>query len=741
VSDREETPWRSLRETGLPAPAASDVSLSRRQVVLVFGGVGLVVAGVVGVVAPGVVADLDLPTLLVFLVALLALGFASRSGYKRLRRGERATSFEVVETRRDVARPGADLDEYLREGTRSNTGDSVKGYRVSQGHHARKMLRRHVEALAERVVQHRDRVDEETARTAVERGAWTADPAARSLFTDEPNAEAADGADDAPETAAPTAATTAPREAAASTDDGEPGYEVAEGGDMTTATAGERRGAAQQPPATSGVSPLPAVSTGREGGIGLRVSKLIGGEPDFRTGIRHATASLAAGVPGVSGDDLDGGRRLVDAGDLTWREGVWDTEHWRGVGSIGLLLVGLGALAEAPTLALAATVYVGYAGYAWLLSPPIPDLAVERTFDPPDPTPGDRVTVTVTVENRGDGFLPDCRLVDQVPDRLAVVAGSARHATALSAGETATFSYDLLAVAGSHDFDELAVAVRDASGQRERSTRVQGDGRTLTCEPAPVTESVPLHPQASGIVGRVPADAGGSGTSFHTVREYRRGDPLDRIDWNRKARTGELGTLQFDEEHAATVVVVVDVREAAALAPGPASLSALDRGLGGASQLVDTLLADGDRVGLATLGLDWTYVRPGTGQAHRADMQALLEREEMRASRTAGYSFNPARYRRRVKRRLPSDAQIVLFSPLCDDDSLGLARWFHARGHRVTVFSPDPTGTGSIGGVLVAIERTLNLSSLRSAGIRVVDWPPDGSLQMAVDRAQGRWSA
>ncbi len=756
MSDAEETPWQSLAESALPSPEAAGLSLGRRHVVLLVVGTLLVVGAVVGAIAPALVGRIELPSLVVFLVALVGLAIASRVGFWRIRRGERGTSFTLVETRGDVERPGADIDGYLREATGSSPGESVSDYRVSTGHHARKMVRRRIADVAVRVLRHRDRVDEETARRALDEGAWTADEAARTLLEDRPE-EAADGtaADDgrgaADEdelagepggadgvgTSAPAAtdvASPAGRASQAAPGDPPPGYEVeseAEDGDAARPAADD----------ASPVTPCPSVPSVSESNLAARVTDLFGGAIDFLTATRRATGSLAAAVPGVEPGGLAAGSRLVDAEVDDWREGVWVTEHWRGVGAIGLLLVSLATLAEAPTLALVATVFVGFAGYAWVFDPPEPDLAVERTSDPPEPTPGERVTVTVTVTNEGDSLLQDCRLVDQVPDRLAVVGGSARHATAIAAGETATYSYEVLAVAGAHDFADLAVAARDPSGQRERSTTVEGEETTLTCEPAPVTESVPLHPQASGVVGRVPADVGGSGTAFHTVREYRRGDPLDRIDWNRKARTGELGTLQFDEEHAATVLVVVDVRPAASLAPGPGQRSAIDRGLGGASRLVETLLADGDRVGLATMSLEWEYHRPGTGEPHRLEMQELLAREEMQESTAVGYSYNPGRYREQLKRQLPNEAQVVLCSPLCDEEAVDLARWLHARGHSVTVFSPDPTGTGTVGGTLAAIDRTLNLSRLRSAGVRVVDWPPDDAVQAAVERARGRWSA
>jgi uncharacterized protein (DUF58 family) len=716
MSDAGATPWHEVRESRTPRPDEAEVALSRRQLVLLAVASAALVVGIAGVAAPGPFADLDLSGAFVFGAAIVALFQASRLGYHRLLRGERAAWLPAVETRSDVGRPGADLDDHLQDATSARTSRSLKGDRVSQGHHSRKLVRNRLAAVAERAVMHRDRVDRETATAAVERGVWTDDASAATLLR-------SDRADDEGDASARA--------------------------DAAARTAADRPGA-EAPPAlgTNGgdadlqdVTACPAVGDDAPSSFGDRVSALVGRGGDFKAAVRRGTASLAAGIPALEAGELAVARPPGEAAGTEWAEGVWETEHWRGVGALGLLTLAIAVLGESSSIGLVATVFVAYAGYAWLFDPPAVDLAVERTFEPADPIPGDHVTVTVRITNEGEAALTDCRLVDGVPDRLSVVDGCARHATAVAPGRSTEFSYEVLAIAGEHTFDRLSVAVRDASGARERTTAVETAPATLTCEPAPVVGSVPLHPQASRMVGRVPADVGGSGTAFRSVREYRRGDPLKRIDWNRKARTGELGTLEFDEEHAATVVVLVDVRPEAALAPGPARLSAVDRGLGGASQLLDTLLADGDRVGVGTLGLDWEYRSPGSGSTDRAAMQAFLERKDAAAATATGYSFNPTRYRRKLARRLPGDAQLVLFTPVCDEVPVDLARWFHARGHSVTVFSPDPTGSGTVGGTLAAVDRTINLSALRSAGVRVVDWAADESLERAVERAQGVWAA
>lgn len=478
-----------------------------------------------------------------------------------------------------------------------------------------------------------------------------------------------------------------------------------------------------------------------QGGDDGSLATLLRRTPSMRAQVHAAIAELGSGIldrqPSAT---LGPAEDTGPAGTDSWESQTGATGHWRGVSAAGLATLALAVVLRTPGLLLVAGVLLGVAGYARLGTAPAVTLAVERTVSETDPRPGDHVTVTVTVENAGDVLLPDLRVVDNVPDELRIVDGSARHATALRPGERTTFEYDVLAVYGDHEFESLYTITYDASGHHERTGTATDGAYTLTCEPTPVQESVPLHPQTSGVVGRVPTDVGGSGHEFHSVREYRRGDPLRRVDWNRVARTGELATLQFREEHAATVVILVDTRAAAFQAPTADALSAVDRSLAGAAQVFESLLADGDRVGLANVGLDWSWVPPSAGSDHRERVRGTLQSDPNFDGTKHDIRFAVDRYVQRLRRRLPSDAQLILFSPLLDEESAETARRLHAHGHSVTAFSPDPTGADTLGASVARIERLLALETLRESGIPVVDWEHDEALPVAVERAAEGWS-
>ena len=471
-----------------------------------------------------------------------------------------------------------------------------------------------------------------------------------------------------------------------------------------------------------------------------RLRRLLTRRPSITASARHAVGELARPILGdVGRPPLGPGDDRESANRHRWRAERHQTGRWHGVAAVGLAVLAVAVFSFQPALVLVAAILFGVAGYARLGVAPEANLAIERDVSADDPQPGDHVTVTVTVENEGAGFLPDLRVVDDVPPDLRVVDGSPTHATALRPGGETTFSYDVLAVYGDHDFGTAYTMTRDASGHHERTGSVRDGGLTLTCEPLSTQPSVPLHPQTSGVVGRVTSDVGGSGHEFHSVREFRRGDPLRRVDWNRVARTGEMATLQFREEHAATVVILVDTRAAAFRVPDADALSAVDRSLAGAAQVYASLLGDGDRVGLANVGLEWTWIAPGAGGDHRSRVREALKRDPNFSGAGTDATFNVDRYVRRLRRRLPSDAQLIVFSPLLDEDGAAVARRLHAHGHRVTAFSPDPTTTDSVGSVVARIERTLAVGTIRAAGIPIVDWEQDEPLAVAVDRAERRW--
>ncbi|MEF8780668.1 MAG: DUF58 domain-containing protein [Haloferacaceae archaeon] len=415
----------------------------------------------------------------------------------------------------------------------------------------------------------------------------------------------------------------------------------------------------------------------------------------------------------------------------------FDTRRWAGVAAVALVATGVGVLAEQPAAVLAGVVGIAYAAAARVGEAPAPSVDVRRTLSDPTPEPDDEVEVTVVVENAGE-TLYDLRLVDGVPPGLEVIGGSPRHATALGDGDSTSFSYTVRAARGAHEWGPVRAITRNLSGSWERESR-KDVATVLRCTPSlDAGTELPLRGLTSRISGRVGTDLGGPGVEFHSERSYRHGDPAKRIDWKRLARTGDLATMEFRQERAASVVLLVDAREEAYLAPEPGSEHAVERGVDAAGRALTALLSGGDRVGVAALSPTECWLSPGTGRAHRRRAMELLADSPALAPTPPGDGFYVRPAYRRLRKRLPDHAQVILFSPACDDGLARLARRFDAYGHPVTLVSPDPTATGSAGATLATIERRNRLSRLRGAGIRVIDWG-DEPLATAIAGARRGW--
>lgn len=431
-----------------------------------------------------------------------------------------------------------------------------------------------------------------------------------------------------------------------------------------------------------------------------------------------------------------------------WVSDPLPTSRWNAVVPVALAFIGFGIALQQSLLIFGGGVAVFFGVFATFFSAPTMPLRIERSLDPIDterPTPGDEIEVTVTVHNEGEGIQPDIRIIDGVPSGISVEDGSPRLGTSLAPGESTTFSYTITARRGLHEFGPAFTITRDLAHSTVRTNRIEIEEDTDTsfsCVPSlrGLSVSLPLYTQPGEYFGRIPA-GGGEGVEFHSTREYRPGDSTTRIDWNRLARSAndELTTVQFREERAATVVLVIDANPDAYLLPEPDHPGALEKSIEAAGQLVGSLLGAGDRVGVAALGPDPAWLDPGVGVQQELRIERFLATDPAFPPTPPTESNHPW-WPREFHRRFPNEAQVVLLTPLCDDRLRILINNLHSYGHPVTVISPDPTVDGTVGERLVQLERRIRIETLREAGIHIVDWDMDEELAIVLSRAAERWS-
>jgi uncharacterized repeat protein (TIGR01451 family) len=399
--------------------------------------------------------------------------------------------------------------------------------------------------------------------------------------------------------------------------------------------------------------------------------------------------------------------------------------RWRGAVVATVLLGFVGGIEGNGTVLLAATIPLAYVAYGALSTASVPEtLTVTRQVDPRVAPPGRPVTVTLSVTNDGDRTLSDLRVVDPVPEALAVLQGTPRGGGTLEPGETMTVSYTVIARRGEFDFPAPRVRVRDAgAGAMATADRTPAGETRLICRLD--ADAPPLSDIGDTRVGRLTTDSPGEGLIFHSTREYRHGDPAGRIDWRGYAKQGELATVNYDRQVSATVVFVLDAREAARVASGPGRPTAVELGAYAATRSLNTLLGAGHGVAVAVVGVDGDgpgglmWLAPGSGSEQRSRAIAALGDALDAAPAT---ERDHTRQARKIGGLVDRDAQFVLVSPLLDDIPVAMVEQWSAFGGSRTVLSPDIVASNTVSGQYEQVRRRTRLARCQAGGARTIDW-------------------
>lgn len=397
---------------------------------------------------------------------------------------------------------------------------------------------------------------------------------------------------------------------------------------------------------------------------------------------------------------------------------------------VSLLAVVLGI----PALFFLAVVGLGFALVGELSSDPdrSGELQLERSLTETRVHPGQPVTVTLSVTNTGDRVASDVRLVDAPPDDIPVTDGSPAFATAVQPGETVHHEYELTPPRGEFEFGTPTVRCRSLPATSLVTVEHEADGdRSFTCET--LLDTVAFQDRTIQFVGQTPTDDGGSGIEFFSTREYRHGDPINRIDWHRFARTGDLTTVEYREERTVTIVFVIDDRVHVHRTASDGGPTSYDLTLQAASRGVVTSLEDGNRTGLATLADD-VWIEPGTGSGVRTQVRKAIDDTEADSAVADGGSLAVE-----LERRLPHRAQVVLCTPVTDAEAVDIVASLRTQGRSVTVITPDMT-TGvvpserSMGARLASLQRANRLDELRGLGATVIDWNLEEPISVSLAR-------
>ena len=451
---------------------------------------------------------------------------------------------------------------------------------------------------------------------------------------------------------------------------------------------------------------------------------------------RHVVSALSHRVWGSAPDpDTAVGGESTPASGPYWPTGEFPRSRSTGLTryltAAVLAVSALGTVFGRPAAVLTATLGVALVGAARVWSP-APTVELSRSLSTDTPGAGEQVTVTVTIRNVGETTLPDIRLVDGVPPGLTVVEGSPRFTTALRPGKAATVSYTVGAVEGHHTFEPGLVIVSDSFGARETITTVEPTAgpTVLNCRfERPGTTAEAPQPQTSIHPGQRIGEESGAGVEFDALREYRPGDPPARIDWNHRAKTGDLSTVEFQEPRLSKVAIIVDTRPAAYVAAGTDAIPGPRHCAIAGFTIASRLLADGIPVGFGTTTSSDHWLPPAAGPGQSVALRDRFAMDDAIPWLPPDDHPSVTDTVTTFTSRLDPDVQVVFVSPCSDDDAIEIAHTLDVEGHSVSVVSPDCTTDNSVSGAYSRLTRVLRLSTLRQVGILVTDWDLDDNIE------------
>jgi uncharacterized protein (DUF58 family) len=320
-------------------------------------------------------------------------------------------------------------------------------------------------------------------------------------------------------------------------------------------------------------------------------------------------------------------------------------------------------------------------------------------------------------------------------------SGDNRHLIRLPKGSSYTFTYNIAGPRGGYPFDTVRVHINDPFRMTSREVKLEAKGQLFVFPPVMRLRHVAIHPRRTRVyAGTIPARAGGTGTEFFGVREYHPGDPPRAINWRASAHHEDvLFANEYQQERVADVGIVLDGRSRTnEFAHGH---SLFEYSVQAAAAMADALLTQGNRVGMLVYAAFLRWTIPGYGKIQREKILHSL------AHAKPGGSDVFADLEHLPTRLFPPESQIVMISPLHEDDLMPLVQ-LRAQGYQVLVISPNPikfelaylpkTHNVELAGRVVAMERTLLLQKARRAGIQVLDWDVSEPFDQVVKRMLSR---
>jgi uncharacterized protein (DUF58 family) len=241
---------------------------------------------------------------------------------------------------------------------------------------------------------------------------------------------------------------------------------------------------------------------------------------------------------------------------------------------------------------------------------------------------------------------------------------------------------------------------------------------------------------ADGLIGLHRSARAGEGNEFASIRPFRSGDRLRRINWTRSARSDVLQVNSTWADLDTHIALIVDATDDFGVSEGiDGRASSLDGAVRAAGAIAEHYAPRGERVSLRILGTSMaSSVEPGTGRPQLRRILDTLARVRLANQGRGGPRLQVGRLPRGA-----GDQITVMLSPLIAPEVLDLVVALGRQGTTVIVVDtlPDHVATDTDQITALAwrirlLERRREVRLVQAAGIPVVQWRGPGSLDQVI---------
>jgi len=294
--------------------------------------------------------------------------------------------------------------------------------------------------------------------------------------------------------------------------------------------------------------------------------------------------------------------------------------------------------------------------------------------------------VEVTTEITYLGRRPVVALVeDALPPRTRVIRGANVAAAELRKGTKVVLSYVLkVENVGAYEIGPVKVYAFRSNSPSLTERIIGGVGRFIAWPKYDMKmKQLPMYySKKTSLFGEFPLRKAGYGTEFHSLRQTMRVRDLKRVNWKATAKFGKIVVNEYVDERTIDTVLIVDYTKADVELPDGSLLK--DHVATLASTISYHLVMRGNRIGAIIYERKRSWLRIGYGKRYFKLLTDLLSSAEpLYSAKQLSYIVSYL-----LTYISPKRSQVIVISPMLDEEILSTMHEIVGRGYSVLVLYP-----------------------------------------------------